>query len=281
MSDINIKHNTEHYDQVYSKVNVDSIIKNVNNPEFFLAENATRETSWHGLYQDGFIEAIKGKNVLELGCGDGLNALLMAKLGANVVALDISEASKNIIEKANLTLRLPVTALTGDFLNIDFNFQKFDVVVGKDFLHHLTYERERAYLQKIVTLLEPNGEARFTEPAVNSKLLDGIRWLIPVPGRPSKLNKTAFLDWKKHDPHPERDNSSKHFREVGLIFFSSVDIHFLGSIERLHRILPPGKLNTKFRRWSHRVEEHLPKWFRYYAARSQAIIYRNPKPKNE
>lgn len=281
MTDQNIKQNIEHYDQVYAKLNIVNIINSVNNPELFLAKNATRETSWHGLYQAGFIDAIKGRNVLELGCGDGLNALLMAKLGANVVALDISEASKIVIEKANETLKLPVTAITGDFLGIDFRLQTFDIVVGKDFLHHLTYEREEAYLRKISTLLKPNGEARFTEPAVNSKFLDALRWIIPVPGRPSKLNKAAFREWKKHDPHPERENSTRHFRDVGSRYFSSVDIILLGSIERFHRIIPPGKFNDKFRRWSHRLELNLPQWFRYYAARSQAIIYKYPKKENE
>lgn len=270
--------NKNHYDQVFSHVSVDTLIQKVKNSRVFLKDAIETDTSWHGLYQGGFRDIIAGKQVLELGCGDGLNALIMAQLGANVTAIDISEKSQILIESANKQLSLSVTAISGDFQKMDFfNSQTFDFVLGKAFLHHLTHEVEKSYLEKVARLLKSSGEARFFEPAINSKWIDMLRWVTPVPGRPSILNRKEFIEWKKKDPHPIRDNSTKHYIQVGNLYFDYVQTIMIGSIERLCRVLPSGKFNRSYRRWAHRIEPKLPDWFRYSAARSQLIIYRSPK----
>lgn len=158
-----------------------------------------------------------------------------------------------------------------------FQPMSFDFIIGKAFLHHLTPPLEKKYLHKVAALLRKEGEARFFEPAMNNKILDNIRWAVPVPNRPSILNKRAFQEWKDNDPHPDRDNSSRHFQQVGKLYFDEVKIVMIGSIERLCRIIPKGSFVRKFRRWAHRIELTLPNWFRYTAARSQLIVFRNPR----
>lgn len=269
--------NKDHYDEVFARVNIDSLITKVNNFETFLEDAIKTDTSWHGFYQRNFRNLVNGKRILELGAGDGLNAFIMAKLGGEVTTIDISETSQQLIEVANKRLGLFVQAMTGDFQNIDFSTQSFDFIVGKAFLHHLAPAFEKIYLEKIACLLKPLGEARFFEPATNSAWIDKLRWMIPVPGRPSILDKKSFVKWKEKDPHPERDNSTKHFIEIGNCYFNNVEIVLIGSVERLCRILPSGRFNRAYRRWAHRIEPKLPNWFRYSAARSQLIIYRNPK----
>lgn len=275
--------NIEHYNSVYDQVDIDKIINKVRNLSSFLDDAIKTDTSWHGFYQGDFANRLKGKKVLEIGCGDGLNALIMATLGADVIANDISTESEKIIYECANTLQLTnIQAVSGDFVDLSFEKYSFDFVVGKAFLHHLTHETESIYLNKIATLLKPNGEARFFEPATNSQTLDILRWMIPVPGRPSILNKNAFAEYKKQDPHPERNNSSAHFVQFGKQYFNDVKIIHIGSIERLCRLLPQGKFNRKFRQWAHRIETKLPKKFRHQAARSQLIIYtrpHNPKAK--
>jgi SAM-dependent methyltransferase len=262
---------------LYSQVKINEILSNVRNLKSFL-DNATKtDTSWHGFYQGDFANRLKGKKVLELGCGDGLNCLIMAALGADVIANDISTESEKIICESASALQLNnIQAVSGNFADLPFKKHSFDFVVGKGFLHHLTHETESIYLNKVASLLKPNGEARFFEPATNSQTLDTLRWMIPVPGRPSILNRNAFAEYKKQDPHPERDNSSEHFVQFGKQFFGDVKIIHIGSIERLCRLLPQGKFNRNFRRWAHRIEVKLPKWFRHKAARSQLIIYTSP-----
>jgi len=271
--------NIEHYDSVYSEVKIDGIVNKVRNLESFLDDAIKTDTSWHGLYQDDFAGRIKGRRVLELGCGDGLNALIMAALGANVTANDISHESEKIIRESATALQLDnIKAVSGDFADLPFDNNSFDFIVGKAFLHHLNHETEDIYLRKVAGLLKPTGEARFFEPATNSQFLDDLRWMIPVPGRPSSLNHKAFAEYKNQDPHPKRDNSSEHYIRCGRRYFGDASITYVGSIERLCRLLPPGEFNRSYRRWAHRAEVRLPKWFRHRAARSQLIIYSRPHP---
>lgn len=274
--------NIEHYDSVYSQVKIDSIVDKVRNLESFLDDAIKTDTSWHGLYQDDFAGRLRGKKVLELGCGDGLNALIMAALGAGVVANDISHESDKIIRESVRILQLDhIESVTGDFSDLSFEPQSFDFIVGKAFLHHLNHDLEDIYLRKVAGLLKPVGEARFFEPATNSRFLDNLRWIIPVPGRPSILNRKAFDEYKRQDPHPDRDNSSEHYMQCGRRYFGDVRITYVGSIERLCRLLPPGKFNRSYRRWAHRAEVKLPKWFRHRAARSQLIVYSHPRALSE
>jgi 2-polyprenyl-3-methyl-5-hydroxy-6-metoxy-1,4-benzoquinol methylase len=197
-----IRKNEDHYNEIYSQVSLEKVVNKVRDLKTFFADIILTDTSWHGLYQGDFVEAIRGKRVFEIGCGDGINALIMGALGADVIANDISQESERLVREASIQLRLSnVRAISGDFTKLDLPLRSFDFVVGKALLHHLTHECENEYLARIAQLLKYEGEARFFEPAINSTLLDKIRWLIPVPGRPSVLQKKAYARWKADDPH--------------------------------------------------------------------------------
>ncbi|MGB1253670.1 MAG: class I SAM-dependent methyltransferase, partial [Candidatus Promineifilaceae bacterium] len=273
----NIQQNKAYYDQFYTPHKLTATVQRARNWQAYLEDAKQTHTSWRGLYANQFETRLKGKKVLELGSGDGLNALIMAMLGATVFAIDISEASQEMLaEAADLLDLTNITAASGDFSEFEFDPQSFDFVVGKGFLHHLTHETERAYLAKAATLLKREGEARFFEPAVNSQALDQLRWMIPIADRPSSLNRKAFAEWQARDPHPLRDNSSGHYQQLGVDYFSHVAIEYLGSIERLYRLVPRGSSKYAFRRWAHRADLKLPRWVRHMAARSQLIVYTNP-----
>ena len=271
--------NKKHYDKLYSEVNIDRMVERVRNLDGFLKDALATDTSWRGLYLGGLEKRLAGCKVLELGAGDGLNALVMAALGADVVAVDISERTPVIVEEAGRRLGLSerVAGYAADFLTMeDFAAESFDLVVGKAFLHHLDHEIEGRFLDKTAKLLKPGGEARFLEPATNSPALDRLRFMVPVPGRPSSLNKAAFTAWEEADPHPKRDNSSEHYRQVVARNFRKVDIFCIGSIERLHRLLPKGDANRSFRRLAFRAEKMLPARSNEFLARSQLIVCREP-----
>jgi SAM-dependent methyltransferase len=277
LMETNLLKNKQHYNELYRQIQVQDIVSRAHNFEAFLNDAIKTDTSWHGLYKDDLRNNLAGKKVLELGAGDGLNATMMTLLGAEVVAIDISDLTEIIIKEINKQLGTQIEALIGDFNIMEFQPMSFDFIIGKAFLHHLTHDLEKEYLSKVAKLLRGDGEVRFFEPAMNNKILDKIRWMVPVPGRPSSLNKKAFQEWKDNDPHPERDNSSQHFQQVGELYFDEVNIVPIGSIERLGRLIPLGRFNRKYRRWAHRVELTLPNWFRYSAARSQLIVFRRPR----
>ncbi|MDO5970569.1 class I SAM-dependent methyltransferase [Flavivirga aquimarina] len=277
----NINKNKDFYNKKYKEVNVGGLIRTLNNLDVFLADATTTDISWVGMYVNNFKETVKGKKVLELGCGNCANAAVLAALGAEVIANDISDYSGDIIEALNTKFEFEhnIVFKKGDFVTHDISNDSLDMVIGKAFLHHLTLDHEKAVLKKINDVLKQDGEARFFEPAVNSKFLDELRWTVPMNNRPSKLfNPKGFKAWEALDPHPHRDNSSKHFRMLGEQFFNTTEIIPMGMLERFYRILPfSNKILRKYRRVALRLEKYTPKFIQFLGARSQTIIFKSPK----
>ena len=278
-------HQQAHYDETYRSVDVDRLVGLVRGwlaePDRlaeFLQDATSIHASWHGLYLDAFAERLRGARVLELGSGDGSNACVMAALGADVTASDVSSESGEIIRQV-----VERTGLTNlKFESPDATMRalaprSLDYVVGKAFLHHLSHDEESDILADVANLLGDQGEARFFEPAVNSAWLDRARWMVPVPGRPSSLAGTAFQKWKDEDPHPPRDNSSDHYMNVGRRFFESAEAVPVGCLERFYRFLPRSRFQRSFRRWAYRAEARLPESLQRVAARAQLVVFRSPR----
>ncbi|MBZ9632338.1 class I SAM-dependent methyltransferase [Salegentibacter sp. LM13S] len=277
-SNLNQDKNKLHYEKLYANYNIKNILHWINNLDQFLASATTTETSWFALYQRNFREKIKGKKVLEMGCGDCVNAAVMAALGAEVYANDIADSSGKIVEALNEAYKFefPIRFVSGDFLENDLESKQFDFVVGKAFLHHLELPVEEQFLKETARLLKEDGEARFFEPAVNSKLLDEFRWYVPVKNRPSKFHKTDFAEWKKNDPHPDRSFSSSHFEKAGRKFFTEVEIIPVGTLERFSRFFKWGAQKNNFKKWALKTETKLPRIINKPLTRSQLIIYKKP-----
>jgi len=275
-NDQNQEKNKRFYEALYENYPVSNILHWVNNLETFLEASIRTEASWFSLYKNNFRSRIKGKKVLEMGCGDCVNASIMAALGAEVFANDIALASGKIINKVNeeCNFDFPIRFIQGDFLENNLESSQFDFVIGKAFLHHLVIPKERLFLKETARLLKEDGEARFFEPAVNNKLLDEFRWHIPIGGRPSKFNKEAFANWKEKDPHPERSFSSTHFRQAGREFFREVEISPVGTLERFGRLFAWGKKQERFKSWALKNENKLPVFINRNLTRSQLIVYK-------
>jgi 2-polyprenyl-3-methyl-5-hydroxy-6-metoxy-1,4-benzoquinol methylase len=272
--------NEQYFDAIYENIDSTYAISVLHNLDHFLADAKVTDASWVGLYHNNFDKDLKGKRVLELGCGDCLNAAIMSVLGAEVYANDISQVSGKIIDQLsqNYTFERPITFIHGNFLESNFPENFFDIVIGKAFIHHLTSEQEILFTEKIVKILKPDGLVRYFEPAINSKFLDNLRYMIPVtnPKRPSSLQRKKFKQWKEEDPHPDRDDSSKTYRIIGEKYFKKTEIICFGSIERYYRLLPYGNFARKFRRLAFKMERLLPKFINNTFSRSQLIIYQFP-----
>lgn len=90
-------------------------------------------------------EGLKGKKVLDAGCGTGEFGLFLAKeFEANVTLMDISEASLKIAreraEREGVSDR--VRFIHDSVLKSDFNGDKFDFVYSYDVLHHTQSARK-------------------------------------------------------------------------------------------------------------------------------------------
>jgi len=272
--------NKRHYDRHLRDVLPHQLVERVRDVDAFLRDAIRTDTSWAALYHGGFASRLRGARVLEIGAGDGLNALVMAALGADVTCVDISDQMPPLVRAAadELGLAPSIHAMRGDFSRMVLDGSRpFDFVVGKAFLHHLTHEQESRCLRRVAEVLRPGGEARFAEPAVNSRWLDALRWLVAVPGRPSWLDRAAFRRFRAADLHPDRDNSSAHYRREGGLYFERVAIVPIGGLERFERLLPRGAAHRPFRRAALRVERWLPYVVQLKLARAQTIVLSAPR----
>jgi SAM-dependent methyltransferase len=121
---------------------------------------------------------VRGKDVLDLGCGNGGNTALLALRGARVCGLDISP---ELIDLARVRLAMngiagDVRFLVGSAHEIDLPDASVDVVFGIAILHHLDLKKTAAEAHRV---LRPGGRAIFQEPVRNSPTIRAIRRLIP------------------------------------------------------------------------------------------------------
>ncbi|HEX5733582.1 MAG TPA: class I SAM-dependent methyltransferase [Blastocatellia bacterium] len=121
---------------------------------------------------------ISGKTVLEYGCGDGANTVVLARRGAKVRALDISP---DLIDVARQRLAAnhiegDVEFIVGSAHDLPIADNSVDVVFGIAILHHLDLALSAREVKRV---LHAGGRAIFQEPMRNSKLIKFIRGLIP------------------------------------------------------------------------------------------------------
>ena len=121
---------------------------------------------------------VRGRTVLDFGCGDGRDTALSAARGAHVVALDLSPDLLAIAQK-RIAADAPagtVRILCGSGHAVPLPDESVDVVFGQAVLHHLDLTRSAAEVYRV---LRPGGRAIFKEPIRESKLIRAIRPLIP------------------------------------------------------------------------------------------------------
>ncbi|UFN49753.1 class I SAM-dependent methyltransferase [Roseomonas sp. OT10] len=121
---------------------------------------------------------LKGRRVLDLGCGTGFLASLLAAQGAEVDALDISPASVAIArhraEISGVADRIRFHVMPAEALG--FPDASFDALCGAFVLHHLDLATAAPELRRV---LRPGGRAAFIETCGHSALLMTARRMLP------------------------------------------------------------------------------------------------------
>lgn len=111
---------------------------------------------------------IKGKKrILEVGCGPGHMCLELARLGFNVLGIDISSEALRVARKLSKNKIKTLGSLEyirEDFLNwLPENNEKFDAVLFYGTLHH--FINPSIVLDKVLSLLTRKGRIIVYEPA--------------------------------------------------------------------------------------------------------------------
>lgn len=121
---------------------------------------------------------VRGKVVLDFGCGNGENTLLLVKRGARVLSMDLSES---LIQLAQQRLKINnvsgnITFMVGSAHSLPLPDESVDVVFGIAILHHLDLALAAREVHRV---LRKGGRAIFQEPIRNSPLVRVIRKMIP------------------------------------------------------------------------------------------------------
>lgn len=119
---------------------------------------------------------IKGKRILDYGCGNGEMSLRLSKQGAIVTGIDISSLRIEEAKFKAIKENLDINFQEGSCENTGFEDKSFDLIVGTGILHHLDYN---ACCKEIKRLLKDDGKAIFIEPTGTNIFINMVRNLTP------------------------------------------------------------------------------------------------------
>lgn len=184
---------------------------------------------------------VRGKTLLDLGCGEGGWAVYWAAQGARVTASDISPVNVAIAQLRAEANGLRVAGVVASATDTGLPSGSFDVILSAALVHHLTVEQERALYAEVLRLLRPGGLFVAMESLQNSRLLEYVREVVPirdpVDPRPSRWSR-AWKAYQAADPHPRRPNTTAHYREaLTAAGFAQFTIEEVGIFSRLDRLL--------------------------------------------
>lgn len=158
-------------------------------------------------YEKLIVEGAENSHVLEYGCGPHSYAFFMARHGATVQGIDISdEAIEQMRERSKhrpFPERVSFRRMNAE--SLEFPDNEFDLVTGRAILHHLEL---RASFQEIARTLKPTGKAIFVEPLGHNPIINYFR------------NRTPEL--RTEDEHPLLMNDLTMAGE----YFGKVEVHY-------------------------------------------------------
>jgi SAM-dependent methyltransferase len=129
-------------------------------------------------YLFDFFGPIKGKTVLDLGCGYSNKAIIFALAGATVCASDVSPKAVATVERLaefnNIADR--VTAKVCPAEALDFEDEQFDLIFGDAVLHHLDL---RLAGSEIARVLKKGGKGGFVDGLGHNVVFEFARDYLP------------------------------------------------------------------------------------------------------
>ena len=148
---------------------------------------------------------LQGQRVLDVGCGMGDNAILLALAGATVTGVDVSARSIEVAERRARASGLPHLPrfVCGPIEEVDLPEGHFDLVWVDGLLHHVIPELDLV-LARLRVLARPSARVIFSEPVNRVPLLRRLRELLPIPldGTPGErpLEEAELAIVRRHVP---------------------------------------------------------------------------------
>ena len=119
---------------------------------------------------------IRGKTVLDLGCGKGENLVPLAKRGAKVIGIDISPDLVRLANKRITLAGIKADVVVGSAYQTCLPDESIDVIFCIALIHHLDIPEVCSEISRI---LKRDGFVVLAEPIRFSALYDRCRKLLP------------------------------------------------------------------------------------------------------
>jgi len=218
-----------------------------------LSVSDTRESNAYKFFRE-LIGDVRGLRVLDYGCGTGWMGVALAKAGAEVYGIDISEELVNkalqLAEREGLAGKIYFQQMPAEDLR--FADLSFDLIVGSAILHHIDIPLAMKSFSRV---LKPNGKAVFIEPMNQNIILKLWRMLTPWRRSPAERALTV----------PDLKSIRAVFPESKFYFFTFLSIFTDGLLTFFPRNAPIRFLDKMFERVDGVILKSLPPLGKYSA----------------
>ena len=100
-----------------------------------------------------YLNLLEGKNILDLGIGEGQNSIALSEFGYNVTGVDYSANSFEICKNNSSNIKL----IQEDIRNYNIEKNKYSLIMSRMVLHFLHKEDVHKIINNIKTNLMPHG----------------------------------------------------------------------------------------------------------------------------
>lgn len=157
-------------------------------------------------------EEIRGKSVLDFGCGSGYGADMLAQSAASVVGVDASDSALAVaMEKYNRP-NLSFELIKPDY-TLRFDDNSFDLITSHQVIEHIP-DVER-YLRLLQRVLKPGGKL-----------------VLSTPNRKFRLLPFQMIWQEAH----EREYAEPHLRRDIERVFSNYELRGISGSEQVHKV---------------------------------------------
>lgn len=179
---------------------------------------------------------IRGKRILDLGCGYGENCLAFEEMGAlAVTGVDISEKMLAVARQENPGKEIRYIHMPMENIR-SFRPNEFDVVVSSLAIHYV--EDFEALARDIFSLLSPKGIFLFSqEHPLTTAPEEGVRWLQNPDGKEEGYVVTDYARPGRRSIHWMIDGVVKYHRTFSDLVNGLCAAGFC--IEEMREPLPP------------------------------------------
>lgn len=186
------------------------------------------------------LEPLRGRSLLDFGCGHGMASVVLARRGAKVTAFDLSSGYLQEAHHRAAANHATVAFVQADGARLPFGDASFDRIWGNAALHHLDIDLAGVELRRV---LRPHGVAVFCEPWGGNWLLNCARRHLPYPGK----QRTA-------DERPLNADDLSRLRRV----FPTLRIQGVQLLSMARRLWRNGRLPTTLDWCDHMLLDRVP-----------------------